>query len=59
MISVTNGDEVVRDCSMGTASEGTVEKIRCEFTGAEIFAPVIRTEALTLESVREMLTDFP
>jgi hypothetical protein len=34
-------------------------KVRCEFTGAEIFAPLHGRPQLTTESVREMLTEFP
>jgi hypothetical protein len=33
--------------------------VRCEFTGAMIFAPLQGQPPLTTESVREMLADFP
>lgn len=42
--------------------EASAEKIkltRCQFTGAEIFAPVAGAPALTTQSVGEMLSDFP
>jgi hypothetical protein len=33
--------------------------IRCEFTGAMIFAPLPEQPPLTTETVRELLADFP
>jgi hypothetical protein len=51
--------EFLRRRAMGTAAGGAVEKVRCEFTGAEIFAPLAGAEPLTTETVREMLADFP
>jgi hypothetical protein len=35
------------------------QRVRCEFTGAMIFAPRSGVAPLTMESVREMLSDFP
>lgn len=34
-------------------------KVRCEFTGAMIFAPMPDQKGLTTASVREMLANFP
>ena len=52
--------EFLRRRAAGTESPGgAVEKVRCEFTGAEIFAPLTGTSLLTSEQVREMLADFP
>ena len=34
-------------------------RVRCEYTGAMIFAPMTGVTPLTTESVREMLSDFP
>jgi len=34
-------------------------RVRCEFTGAMIFAPLPEQPPLDTESVREMLADFP
>lgn len=38
---------------------GPPQRVRCEFTGAMIFAPLAGQAPLTTESVREMLSDFP
>lgn len=35
------------------------KRIRCELTGAMIFAPMPGLHSLTTESVRDMLADFP
>jgi hypothetical protein len=35
------------------------QRVRCEFTGAMIFAPSTGQPPLTTDSVREMLSDFP
>ena len=51
--------EFLRRRAMGKESGVAVEKVRCEFTGAEIFAPLVGAEPLTTEAVREMLADFP
>ncbi|MEK7953081.1 plasmid mobilization protein [Luteolibacter soli] len=51
--------EFLRRRAMGNEPGEVVEKIRCEFTGAEIFAPLAGAEPLTTEAVREMLADFP
>jgi hypothetical protein len=36
-----------------------VGKVRCDFTGATIFAPLPDSPKLTTASVRRMLTEFP
>jgi hypothetical protein len=38
---------------------GKVRLSRCRLTGAEIFAPVAGQAALTTQTVRELLADFP
>jgi len=35
------------------------QRVRCEFTGAMIFAPMPGQQGLTTAAVREMLADFP
>ena len=34
-------------------------KMRCDITGAEIFAPLSGSSTLTTETVRQMLAEFP
>lgn len=51
--------EFLRRRAMGASGSSPVAKVRCEFTGAEIFAPLAGTEPLTTAAVREMLADFP
>lgn len=52
--------EFLRRRAAGTESLGAaVGKVRCEFTGAEIFAPLSGSPLLTSDQVREMLGDFP
>lgn len=41
------------------AAPKPLSKTRCEFTGAEIFAPLRDQPPLSTESVREMLAEFP
>ncbi|MCF7787363.1 MAG: hypothetical protein K9N47_14640 [Prosthecobacter sp.] len=43
----------------GNEPVGNIGLIRCPLTGAEIFAPAPTQPALTTESVRELLADFP
>ena len=35
------------------------QRVRCEFTGAMIFAPLSGRKPLTTDSVRGILSDFP
>jgi hypothetical protein len=35
------------------------QRVKCPLTGAMIFAPLADAPPLTLESVKEMLADFP
>jgi hypothetical protein len=49
----------LRRRATGAGGVKALKKVRCEFTGAEIFAPVPDQSPLTTEEVREMLTDFP
>ena len=51
--------EFLHQRTMGKESGGPVEKVRCEFTGAEIFARLVGKDSLTSKSVREVLADFP
>ena len=51
--------EFLRRRAMGSEPGATMSKVRCEFTGAEIFAPLAGAGPLTTETVREMLADFP
>ncbi|MEI6349559.1 MAG: hypothetical protein WCP06_00465 [Verrucomicrobiota bacterium] len=43
----------------GRAASGTPARVRCEFTGAMIFAPLSEQPPLDTEVVRELLADFP
>ena len=38
---------------------GAVRRVRCRFTGATLFRSPAGAPALTTESVRELLADFP
>jgi len=49
----------LRSRAAGNPVGGATGKIRCEFTGAEIFAAPAGAAPLTTEAVREMLSDFP
>ncbi len=51
--------EFLRRRAIGTESGDPVGKVHCEFTGAEIFAPLPGGEPLTGAAVRKMLADFP
>lgn len=51
--------ESLRRQVLGQGKEASVGRVRCEFTGAEIFAPSGESEPLTTETVRKMLGDFP
>ena len=51
--------EYLRRRAVGANEISRVTKVRCEFTGAEIFAPLVGAGPLTTESVHEMLADFP
>ncbi len=51
--------EYLRRRAVGLENPGPVGRIRCELTGAEIFAPLPESPALTTQTVRQMLTDFP
>jgi hypothetical protein len=43
----------------GDTTSGRVQRIRCKYTGAKIFAASPGLPPLSTESVREMLADFP
>ena len=43
----------------GKGTTRVPDRVRCEFTGAMIFAPLPEQPPLDTESVREMLADFP
>ena len=51
--------DFLRRRAAGNGPVGSVGKITCEFTGAEILGPLTGAPPLTNESVREALTDFP
>jgi len=51
--------EYLRRRATGSGEAVVVGKVRCEFTEAEIFAPLPDSTPLTTGSVREMLADFP
>lgn len=49
----------LRSRAAGTPAGEAVGKVRCKFTGAEIFSSPAGAAPLTTETVREMLSDFP
>lgn len=49
----------LRSRAAGNPAGGTIGKVRCKFTGAEIFSAPAGAEPLTTETVRDMLADFP
>jgi len=51
--------EYLRRRALGNDSPSAYERVKCEFTGAEILKPVGAFAPLTTETVREMLADFP
>lgn len=51
--------EYLRRRAAGLDESATLGKVRCEVTGAEIFAPNNGSPPLTTESVRQMLAEFP
>lgn len=54
-----NLSEYLRRRALGAGNAVPVTRVRCELTGAEIFAPLADSPALTTGTVREMLADFP
>jgi hypothetical protein len=48
-----------RRAAGGAGATKTPARVRCEFTGAMIFAPISGRGSFDTESVREMLADFP
>jgi hypothetical protein len=51
--------EYLRRRATGSEDVAPVVKIRCDITGVEIFAPLSGASALTTETVRQMLAEFP
>ncbi|MES2995433.1 MAG: ribbon-helix-helix protein, CopG family [Verrucomicrobiota bacterium] len=51
--------EYLRRRAVNPELEAAVGKVRCEFTGVEIFAPIPGSAPLTTGTVREMLAEFP
>ncbi len=51
--------EYLRRRATGSEVAAPVGKIRCDLTGAEIFAPLSGGSALSTETVRQMLAEFP
>lgn len=48
-----------QQAQLGAGAVVAVERVRCRHTGAIVFAPQRGLAALTTDSVREMLGDFP
>ena len=48
-----------RRAAGGKGAERSPGRVKCEFTGAMIFAPLSGQPPFDTESVREMLADFP
>jgi hypothetical protein len=51
--------EYLRRRALDKGAPISYEKVKCEFTGAEILKPVGALPPLTNETVREILADFP
>lgn len=51
--------EFLRRKVLGQGKDASEERLCCEFTGAEIFAPSGETDSFTTEAVRKLLGDFP
>lgn len=51
--------EYLRRRAVGSEDVAPVGKIRCDITGAEIFASMHGSSSFTTETVRQMLADFP
>ena len=51
--------EYLRRRAVGTENSVPVGRMRCDLTDAEIFAPLEGSPAMTNETVRQMLADFP
>jgi len=51
--------EYLRRRAGGGREAGNPGRVKCEFTGATIFAPLAGQPPFDTESVREMLADFP
>jgi hypothetical protein len=51
--------EYLRRRAVGSAPQSEVAKIRCEFTGAEIFAAPGGEAPLSVQETRRLLADFP
>ena len=49
----------LRQQAAGQEDSPPVRKVRCDLTGATIFAPLEDSPKLTTASVRHMLSDFP
>ncbi len=50
--------EYLRRTALGKDAPIAYERVKCEFTGAEILKPVGAHPPLTTEAVREMLADW-
>ena len=48
-----------RQAKAAPQSPAPPRRVRCEYTGAMIFAPLSGQKPLTTATVREMLADFP
>jgi hypothetical protein len=51
--------EFLRRRAIGSEVPQPVGRVRCDLTGAEIFAPLTDSPPLTTEEVRRILADFP
>lgn len=51
--------EYLRRRALGMGNLLAYERVKCEFTGADILKPVGALPPLTTEAVRKMLADFP
>lgn len=51
--------EYLRRRALSVENPAPLGRVHCDLTGAEIFGPLADGPALTTETVRQMLADFP
>lgn len=51
--------EYLRRRALPESGAVVIGKVRCEYTGAEIFAPLAGAAPFTTAEVRDLLADFP
>ena len=57
--NLTVSEYLRRLARTGPAPEAPIRRVRCQYTGAMIFAPATGKPPLTTDTVRQILSDFP